>query len=131
MAEERSVAFAILGIVAVISVVGLVMLFSNITAHGIYGGQMRQGESELRPVGEEPLRYTSPVPDSEGGTFYSHRPAWVGLERDACPDDRYPVVTTPAHAGARRDCVPSELYSPYLCCPATGQAGFIATGVYE
>jgi hypothetical protein len=122
MSDERSVAFAILGIVSVISVVGLVMLFNGVTAQGIYGGAMRQGESALRDVGEEPLRYTSPVPVREGGTDYSHRPSWEGLLRDACPDPARRFVMTPNHAGARTDCVPS-LYEPYLCCPATGQAG--------
>ena len=80
MAEEgKGVALAILGIVAVIAVVGLVLLFTNATGKGIYGGQMRQGESIIRPVGEEPGRYTSPVPEDEGGTYYRHRPAWSGL----------------------------------------------------
>ena len=129
MEEGKGVALAILGIVAVIAVVGLVLLFSGATGKGIYGGALtRTPGVDLYQVGEEPPRYTSPVPISEGGTYYSHRPGWVDLQRDTCSDPAYGVVTTPAQVGARTDCYPSDINAPYMCCPATGQAGHLATG---
>ncbi len=124
MADEgRGVALAILGIVAVIGVVGLVLLFSGATGRGIYGGQMRQGESDIRQYYEEPGRYTSPVPPKEGGTFYQHRQGEESLIQTACPDKEYPVFTTPAHMKARNDCIPSASRDVYWCCRLGGQAG--------
>ncbi|MEM2916370.1 MAG: hypothetical protein QXT19_03385 [Candidatus Woesearchaeota archaeon] len=127
--EEKSIAMAILGIVAVIAVVGLVLLFKSATGMGLYGGEMRQGESILRPIGEEPARYTSPVPVTEGGTYYQHREGWEGLERDPCPDKNYPVATTANAAGARDDCIPSTVKYGIVCCMPAGRA--YAQGMYE
>ncbi|MEM4247096.1 MAG: hypothetical protein QXR48_03870 [Candidatus Woesearchaeota archaeon] len=127
--EEKGIAMAILGIVAVIAVVGLVLLFKSATGMGLYGGEMRQGESVLRPVGEEPARYTSPVPADEGGTYYKHRPSWGGLERDPCPDKNYFVATTANAAGARDDCIPSTESYGIVCCRPAGRA--YAEGYYE
>jgi hypothetical protein len=131
MAEEgRGVALAILGIVAVIAVVGLVLLFTGTTGRGVYGGEMRQGESPLRAIGEEPARYTGSPP--LGVTpQYRHRDGWEMLQRDICPDDAYPQVFAPSRVSARRDCVPSPTADIYWCCPLGGQAGQIATGIYE
>ncbi len=129
MDEVRGIALSILGIVAIIGVVGLVLLFTGATGMGLYGGEMRQGESYLRPVGEEPARYTSPVPVSEGGTYYQHRQGWEGLERDPCPDNKYPVATTANAAGARDDCVPSTIKYGIVCCMPAGRA--YAEGMYE
>ncbi len=132
MAEEgKGVALAILGIVAVIAVVGLVLLFTGASGQGVYGGQMRQGESDIRLIGEEPGRYTSPVPADEGGTFYSgrkstDRPNWE-FARDPCPDDAYPVRRDIARMGGR-ECPASAVQSEVFCCPFDGSAG---VGVYE
>jgi hypothetical protein len=125
MADEKGIAYAILGIVAVIAVVGLVLLFKGATGQGVYGGEMRQGESELRPFGESPARYTSPVQESEGGTFYQMRPTWDrGLaDRNICPDNRYPHVVDPSRKGARTDCIDSPTRDIYSCCALAGQAG--------
>lgn len=133
MDKRGSMEFVVLGIVAVIAVVGMVLLFSGATGKGVYGGEMRQGESDIRPYYEEPGRYTSPVPESEGGTYYKHRPGWDrGLyDRNICPDPQYPVWNDPAKVGGRTDCVPSPTRDTYWCCPLGGQAGAIATGVYE
>jgi len=127
---ERNVAMAILGIVAVIAVVGLVLLFKGGTGQGVYGGEMRQSESDLRPIGEEPLRYTSPV-YSPDYFQYSHRKSWEGLQRDQCPDDRYPQIFDVSMIGGRTDCIQSSVDDSYWCCPLGGQAGYINTGVYE
>jgi hypothetical protein len=143
MADEgHGVSLAILGIVAVIAVVGLVLLFNGaigqaiasnpaFPAAKIYGGNLRQGESELRPVGEEPARYTSPVPYDEGGTFYSQREGWIKLNRDECPNE-LPVKYDIAQVGGRTDCLQTQVNNRILyCCPETGQMGQIRSGEYE
>lgn len=135
MAEEnKGVALAILGIVAVIAVVGLIMLFTGSTGQGVYGGQMRQGESDIRPYYEEPGRYTSPVPADEGGTYYSGRGGtdrnWWAWSRNPCQDKVYPVVTSIAKIGGRTDCIPSDTRDMF-CCAQGGQAGALDMGGYE
>ncbi len=130
--EGRGIALAILGIVAVIAVVGLVLLFSGAAGQGVYGGAMRQGESDIRPIGEEPGRYTSPVVEREGGTYYqgrpgTDRPGWE-YARDACPNDAYRSAENVASMGGRTDCVPSTVKAKVFCCPFGGSAG---VGVYE
>lgn len=129
--EEKSVAHAILGLVAVIAVVGLVLQFSGASGQGIYGGAMRQGESPLREVGEEPARYVSSPPLQYVQPQYAHRDSWSGLERNYCPDTAYPQVFDDSHVGGRRDCVPSTVAEYMWCCPLGSQAGRIATGEYE
>jgi hypothetical protein len=131
MAEEgKGVAMAILGIVAVIAVVGLVLLFTGATGKGLYGGELtRVPGVDLYEKGEEPVRYTSPVPVTEGGTYYSHRPAWSGLERDPCPGADYYVAMTANAAGARTDCVPSTEKYGIVCCLPTGRG--YAAGMYD
>lgn len=131
MEEGKGVAMAILGIVAVIAVVGLILLFTGATGNGSYGGALTRPGTYLYEKGEEPVRYTSPVLEDRGAPYYKHRPSWEGLQRDICPDNARPVVFDVANVGARPDCVPSPTQSPYFCCPAGGQSGYIATGVYE
>ena len=129
MAEEgKGVAMAILGIVAVIAVVGLVLLFNGASGKGVYGGEMLQSwENPFRQPGESPGRYTSPVPNSEGGTFYRYRKGWPGLSndqvRDWCPYEGYKVVASIVEMGGRQDCIPSATRDQMYCCPAAGQAG--------
>jgi hypothetical protein len=130
MEEGKTVAHAILGIVAVIAVVGLVLLFSGATGMGLYGGELtRVPGVDLYQKGESVPRYTSPVPPSEGGTYYEYRNGWGALQRDACPDSPYTMVYTVAGAGARDDCVPSTVVQSMLCCMKTGQPA--GTGVAE
>ena len=122
---------AILGIIVVIAVVGLILLFKGGTGQGVYGGEMYQSWSDpLRQPGEEVGRYTSPVPATEGGTYYRHRPSLEGLQRDICPEAPYTVVFNVAQVGARDDCILSPTQSPYICCPPSGQAGQLK-GAYD
>ena len=129
MAEEgKGVALAILGIVAVIAVVGLVLLFSNATGKGVYGGEMYQSwDNPLRQPGESPGRYTSPVPSSDGGTYYRYRKGWPGLSneqvRDWCPIEGFTVVASIVEMAGRQDCIPSPTRDKMFCCPAAGAAG--------
>ena len=130
MAEEgKGVALAILGIVAVIAVVGLVMLFNGAASgSGVYGGQMYQNwDNPMRQPGEDVGRYVSPVPNSEGGTFFKYRKGWPGLSndqvRDWCPYEGYKTVASIVEMGGRQDCVPSPTRDKMFCCPAAGQAG--------
>jgi hypothetical protein len=138
MAEEgKGVALAILGIVAVIAVVGLVLLFKGASGQGVYGGAMRQGESEIRPYGEHPGRYVTPVPAEifpEGAYYDGYKGtdrAWWEYRRNPCPDAGYPAIQDPASVGGRQDCVPSAVRQGFLCCPLGGQAGLLQTGGYE
>ncbi len=130
MADERGIAMAILGIVAVIAVVGLVLLFTGATGEGIYGGPLtRTPGVDLYEKGESVPRYTSPVPTTEGGTYYQYRQGQYGLERDPCPNNQYFVAQTANQAGARDDCIPSTENYGIVCCMATGRA--YAQGYYE
>ena len=134
MADEgRGIALAILGIVAVIAVVGLVLLFKGGTGQ-IYGGDLTRVPGEdLYQQGYEPPRYTSPVPSDEGGTYYDYRrsvdrPTWE-YGRDACPDQGYSHPEDIASVGARTDCVPSTVQDQVFCCPLGGSAGWEREGV--
>jgi hypothetical protein len=130
MEDGRGVAYAILGIVAVMAIVGLVLLFSGATGMGLYGGELTRVDGvDLYQKGESVPRYTNPVPVSEGGTYYQYRQGWGGLERDACPDGNYPMVYTVNAAGMRSDCVPSTVVQSMLCCMKTGQPS--GTGVAD
>lgn len=132
MTEGKGVALAILGIVSVIAIVGLVLLFTGATGQGIYSGTLRQMQGwPGYEKGEEPLRYTSPVPPAGGGTFYSHRKSWErGLyDKDVCPYNDYPTVKDPARVGGRTDCIPSPTRSPYFCCRFGGSKGQL--GLYD
>ncbi len=130
MDEVRGIALSILGVVAIIGVVGLVLLFTGATGMGLYGGELtRVPGVDLYEKGEEPPRYTSPVPVTEGGTYYQHRQGWEGLERDPCPDNAYPVAATANSAGARDDCMPSTVTYGAVCCRPAGRA--YTEGMYE
>jgi hypothetical protein len=131
MAEEgKGIALVILGIVAVIAVVGLVLLFKSATGMGLYGGELtRVPGVDLYEKGESVPRYTKAVPETEGGTYYQYREGWWGLERDPCPDNQYYVATTANAAGARDDCMPSTVNYGIVCCMPTGRA--YAQGMYE
>ena len=137
--SEKGVSLAILGVVAVIAVVGLILLFNGATANVVvpgvskaYGGALRQGESDLRPIGETPLRYTSPVenPDlqqySQQESYYR---ASFEFNRDTCPDPVRPVIFSESRA-AHPDCVRSQVKTDLFCCPIGGQAGRIAGAYY-
>ncbi len=130
MEEGKGIAMAILGIVAVIAVVGLVLLFTGATGKGLYGGELtRVPGVDFYQKGESVPRYTSPVPADEGGTYYQYRQGWGGLERDPCPEAAYPMVYTYNAAGVRDDCVPSTESQGMVCCRPTGRA--YAEGYYE
>ncbi|MEM4239991.1 MAG: hypothetical protein QXM31_00845 [Candidatus Woesearchaeota archaeon] len=128
--DEKGIAMAILGIVAVIAVVGLVLLFKSATGMGLYGGELtRVPGVDLYEKGESVPRYTSPVPSDEGGTYYQYREDWAGLERDPCPYTDYYVSTTASAAGARSDCIPSAITYGMVCCRPGGRA--YAEGYYD
>lgn len=149
MADEgKSIALVILGIVAVIGVVGLVLMFSGATGRAatssysggdLYGGELRQrqGDPLRQPWGEEAWRYVSPVDTNLVDPVYGHRSSWgpgvdpadSNLERDRCRDPAYPAVTQWNVAEMRRDCIPS-LRGDYACCALGGQAGQIAQTLY-
>ena len=148
---ERGVALAILGIVAVIAVVGLIMLFTGAAGQGVYGGQLRQDwDDPNRQPGEAPLRYVSPVPGAFGEQppgnpdvplYYTGGKStdrnWWDWSRNPCPDRFTPVFQNElpayqgiARIGARSDCFPSEVREDLFCCRLGGQAG-AGVGVYE
>ena len=130
MEEGKGIAMAILGIVAVIAVVGLVLLFKSATGSGVYGGDLtRVPGVDMYQQGESVPRYTSAVPASEGGTYYQYRNGWGALQRDSCPDPNYPVTYTANAAGGRSDCVLSDVNYAVMCCAQTGQPS--GTGVAE
>jgi hypothetical protein len=130
MEEGKGVAMAILGIVAVIAVVGLVLLFKSATGMGLYGGELtRIPGVDLYQKGESVPRYTSPTPSDNGGTYYQYRQAWGGLERDPCNNADYPIASTINAAMNRDDCVPSTVEEGMSCCMVGGRA--FAQGMYE
>ena len=130
MEEGKGIAMVVLGIVAVIAVVGLVLLFKSATGMGLYGGELtRVPGVDFYEKGESVPRYTSPVATDEGGTFYQYRRGQYGLERDPCPMNDYPVAYTANQAGGRDDCMPSTEDYGIVCCRPTGRA--YAEGYYE
>lgn len=153
---EKGVAMAILGIVAVIAVVGLVLLFSGATgeavlpgASKVYGGATRQSSDYTRQVGETVQRYVTPVPGDfsetgglpDGnypvGPYYAYQKSYYRdyfeFQRDPCPDKAFPVVEDRANVRARIgvDCFPSEVRPDMFCCALGGSAGHIAAGLYD
>ena len=132
MAEEgRGVALAILGVVAVIAVVGLVLLFKGAGTGGyvapfnkLYGG----GEFRDDP---EPLRFVkSPVPEQEVPVYYSKRKGYDPQFGNPCRDIGMPtaVPTLSATAAetynlAGRGCVEVEYRGgAAFCCPSGFEA---------
>jgi hypothetical protein len=144
MAEEgRGITLAILGIVAVIAVVGLVLLFTGATARvasptggaKIYGGgEITHGLDQYRDP-EGYVRYSTPRPlEFEEGLWPerlrdsgANRPPSTVLNQNyrrtgpwldnACPYPPYTDRVTPLYASSR-ECVESEMpgYEGYLCC---------------
>jgi len=144
MAEEgKGVALAILGIVAVIAVVGLILLFKGATGKvagtlgdaKVYGGgEIAHGLDQYRDP-EGYVRYSTPRPlEFEEGIFPERMkdsgdnpPPEVVLDQNyrrtgpildnPCPYPPYTDRVTPLYASGR-ECVGSESpqYADYLCC---------------
>lgn len=141
MADGKGVALAILGIVAVIAVVGLVLLFTGATARvasptsgdKIYGGNIvrgpyyetgyaryktgrfREGEEFVYP---ERIKASGdqPVPTVYRDSSYKRTGPVAGASGpEKCPDPRYPDPTTSLYAF--EGCVTSEVDPNFYCCP--------------
>lgn len=144
MAEEgKGVALAILGIVAVIAVVGLILLFTGATGKVVSsgggakvygGGEITHGLDQYRDP-EGYVRYSTPRPyEFEEGLWPErlqdsgeNAPPATVLDQDyrrtgpvldnPCPYPPYNDKVTGLYAEGR-DCVPSEApgYEEFMCC---------------
>ncbi len=132
MAEEgKGIAMAILGIVAVIAVVGLVLLFTGATGNmafpgipKVYGGVNAGQEFPYlvdRSAGGYPQ--TAGVPDAvyypQG--FYTEKPVGVELQQDA---PKYAATDSGTKSMNTYNRQPYYVPSGQLCWDETGQAGF-------
>ena len=131
MADEgKGVAMAILGIVAVIAVVGLVLLFTGATGKISYGqpkvyGGVHAGEEfpylTDRSAGGYPQTAGQPDAVYYPQGFYTEKPVGVALQEDAPPYGTSASGTAGYTSFGRQ---PYFVPSGQLCWDESGQPGF-------